>query len=300
MQTELVRSKDEIKATIKADVGHTSHEADFEYTLVLSELRQHFEGLNPKDELAATRQIELGHDSFGRSKSTSIAYIVPSTHVLLYSVLSPVCAAIAAGSCVIVEVSRSTVTIGRVSLARAITDREQLPQNLRSLTSTLRRVLCSSLDADTFAISDSRPATDFLQQCTLVLQSQPDDQPKARRACLSPSSLRALAVVDRTADVDKAAQAVVRARFSRRGTSPYAPDVVLVNEFVLDEFLACLLQHMSPYLAHGNGSSGNSSKEKEHRPFAEGQRILDAAEKSEDMRVVIRGSNGNIISVQSR
>ena len=105
LQTELVRSKDEIKATIKADVGHTSHEADFEYILVLSELRQHFEGLNPKDELAATRQIELGHDSFGRSKSTGVVYIVPSTHTLLYSVLSPVCSAIAAGNCVIVEVS---------------------------------------------------------------------------------------------------------------------------------------------------------------------------------------------------
>jgi len=105
LQTELVKSKDEIKATIKADVGHTSHEADFEYTLVLSELRQHFQGLNSQDELAATRLIELGHDRFGRSKSISIVYIVPGTHTLLYSVLSPVCAAIAAGNCVIVEVS---------------------------------------------------------------------------------------------------------------------------------------------------------------------------------------------------
>jgi len=107
-------------------------------------------------------------------------------------------------------------------------------------------------------------------------------------------------VVDRTAHINEAAQAVVRARFSRRGTSPYAPDVVLVNEFVLEEFLACLLQHTSPYMAHENGSIGNPSKLKQHRPFAEGQRILDAAEKSEDMRVVVRGSNVNIISVQSR
>ena len=107
-------------------------------------------------------------------------------------------------------------------------------------------------------------------------------------------------MVDRTAHVNEAAQAVVRARFSRRGTSPYAPDVVLVNEFVLEEFLACLLQHISPYMAHENGSIGNPSKQKQYRPFAEGQRILDAAEKSEDMRVVVRGSNVNIISVQSR
>ena len=107
-------------------------------------------------------------------------------------------------------------------------------------------------------------------------------------------------MVDRTAHIDEAAQAVVRARFSRRGTSPYAPDVALVNEFVLEEFLACLLQHMSPYMAHENGSIENPAKQKQHRPFPEGQRILDAAEKSEDMRVIVRGSNGNVISVQSR
>ena len=105
LQVELVKSRDEIKAAIRSDVGHTSLEADFEYTLVLSELRQHYEALSPKDEVTATRQIELGNDNAGRSRNTSIVYIVPSTHTLLYSVLSPVCAAISAGSCVIVEVS---------------------------------------------------------------------------------------------------------------------------------------------------------------------------------------------------
>lgn len=108
-------------------------------------------------------------------------------------------------------------------------------------------------------------------------------------------------MVDRTANVDGAAQAVIRARFSRQGSSSYAPDVVLVNEFVLEEFLACLLQHMSPYMAYENGTIGSdSSKHKQRKPVKESQRIMDAAEKSEDMRVVIRGSNGDVISVQNR
>jgi acyl-CoA reductase-like NAD-dependent aldehyde dehydrogenase len=106
LQTELLNSADKIKASIEADEGHTSHEADFEYILVLSEIRQHYDALNPKNELATTRQIELGNSNLSRSKSTSIAYIEPSPHTWLYSVLSPVCAAIAAGNCVIVEVSR--------------------------------------------------------------------------------------------------------------------------------------------------------------------------------------------------
>jgi hypothetical protein len=161
-------------------------------------------------------------------------------------------------------------------------------------------VLCSSLDADTFAISESRPGIDFLQKCTLLLQSQPDDQPKSQGFCISPSSLRALAVVDRTAQVDEAAQAIVRARFSRRGSSPYAPDVVLVNEFVMEEFLTCLLHHLSPYMAHENGTLDKPSKHEQHRLSFEGQGIVDAAEKSEVMRVVVRGTSGNIISVQDR
>jgi acyl-CoA reductase-like NAD-dependent aldehyde dehydrogenase len=105
LHTELVKSKDEIKTTIKADEGYTALEADVEFNLVLLELRQHYEALDPRKALSASRQIETGNDNIGRRKSMSIAYIVPCTHTLLYSVLSPVCAAIAAGSCVIVEVS---------------------------------------------------------------------------------------------------------------------------------------------------------------------------------------------------
>jgi acyl-CoA reductase-like NAD-dependent aldehyde dehydrogenase len=110
-----------------------------------------------------------------------------------------------------------------------------------------------------------------------------------------------VAFVDRTADISAAAHAVIEARFSRRGSSPYGPDVVLVNEFVLEEFLVYLVRHISPYMAYENGStSGDSSKHKQHWLSMESQRILDTAEKSEDMRLVVRGSNGSIVTVQNR
>jgi acyl-CoA reductase-like NAD-dependent aldehyde dehydrogenase len=104
LHTELVKSKEEIKATNQADVGHTAREAEVEFALVLSEIRQHHNTLDPVCDLAVNRRIETGEDNLDRCKSVSIAYIVPSTHTLLYSVLSPCCAAIAAGCCVIVEV----------------------------------------------------------------------------------------------------------------------------------------------------------------------------------------------------
>lgn len=49
-----------------------------------------------------------------------------------------------------------------------------------------------------------------------------------------------MAIVDRSADIEAAAQAITTARFSFGGYSPYAPDLVLVNEFVKKEFFeAC-------------------------------------------------------------
>ena len=57
---------------------------------------------------------------------------------------------------------------------------------------------------------------------------------------LSSSKARAIAVVDRTANIEEAAKAIAKARFSFGGTSPYAPDLVLINEFAKKEFFeAC-------------------------------------------------------------
>lgn len=57
----------------------------------------------------------------------------------------------------------------------------------------------------------------------------------------SPSAKhRCVAIVDRSADIEAAAKAITTARFSFGGCSPYAPDLVLVNEFVQKEFFeAC-------------------------------------------------------------
>lgn len=50
-----------------------------------------------------------------------------------------------------------------------------------------------------------------------------------------------VAVVDRTADVQIAASELVTARFSFGGRSPYAPEVVLVNEFRKRDFLQAVV-----------------------------------------------------------
>lgn len=58
---------------------------------------------------------------------------------------------------------------------------------------------------------------------------------------LSPSDSAAIAVVDRTADVGLAASELVQAKLAFDGRSPYAPELVLVNEFVMEGFIQATL-----------------------------------------------------------
>ena len=104
LQRELIKAKDEIISAVKSDTDQTTSEVEFEFLLVLSELRLHYDSLDPEVEIVSKRQIEAGNDHPERRVPTRISYIVPSTHTMLYSVLSPLCAAIAAGSCSILEV----------------------------------------------------------------------------------------------------------------------------------------------------------------------------------------------------
>ena len=115
LHSEMIRSKDIFKSAIAADTGHTSLEIDLEFALVLSELRLHYDSLNLQSELAIARQIENGIDNADRTQPVGIVYVVPAEQNLFYSVMAPLCAAITAGSCVIVEVSQASFSIMKLS-----------------------------------------------------------------------------------------------------------------------------------------------------------------------------------------
>lgn len=74
----------------------------------------------------------------------------------------------------------------------------------------------------------------------MVDQNRSERWPKANQLFAS-SHQRTIAVVDRTADVKLAARELVFARFSFGGTSPYGPDIVLVNEFVKQSFVEAVV-----------------------------------------------------------
>lgn len=47
-----------------------------------------------------------------------------------------------------------------------------------------------------------------------------------------------VAIVERSADLKLAAKCILDARIFSNGTSPYAPDLVIVNEWIMDDFRA--------------------------------------------------------------
>lgn len=94
-----------------------------------------------------------------------------------------------------------------------------------------------------------------------VRRAVDDSWPKANEL-LSPASSSVVAVVDRTADLSLAARELVQARSLFAGRSPYAPDVVLVNEFVAKDFLDAVFRETgrnpSDRLDHQLGSAKTS------------------------------------------
>lgn len=97
----------------------------------------------------------------------------------------------------------------------------------------VRNIVESSLDRSTVAFVTSPTTDDDLGPYYIRLRQDTDTAERPGTAVV--------AVVDRTADIVRAADALVAARFGFGGRSPYAPDVVLVNEFVREPFLSALV-----------------------------------------------------------
>lgn len=277
LHDSLARHAQAIRNAIVRDSGNTQTEAAIEYHLALSSLKEQYSSLDPASALENEHRIARGVDAPDRREQAGIVYIVPTLHTLFFSVISPLGAAIAAGNCVIVL----------------------LENNLRELFGLLRKLLRAALDADIFDIADSKPTNaEFLNQCIEVLQPETKEPPQINQI-VSPAGERVVAIVDRTANLQEAAKALVTARFSFSGKSPYAPDIVLVNEFVKKNFLDAVVQHSIGFLT---GRDSNVIENGKLTRFqGQGSGNLPGEIQSEDgVRVVTSGSNGAIMDVKKR
>ncbi|KEF60635.1 uncharacterized protein A1O9_02196 [Exophiala aquamarina CBS 119918] len=267
----LTKSSSTLKLAIQADSVLTSMEADFEFASTLLELRTHYDSLDLEKDLRAARKVELGLDNIERTRPVGIVYIIPSKSSLAFSVLSALGAAIAAGACAIVE----------------------LPQTLTQTSAALRKILTDSLDYDTFALSSSRPTSDFTRKCLLVNQTEEVINPLEWAQVLSsPSVAGTVAVVDRTANLSEATQAVAEATFGFSGGSAYAPQLVLVNEFVAEPFLSELVSKFARDLG--------TTYQKPNGHMSRLQEAPKESSKFDNLKTVVSGSKGDIVEILDR
>lgn len=179
-----------------------------------------------------------------------------------------------------------------------LTPSKQLENNLRTLTRVLRETLKTALHPDTFAIASS-PIRDtaILNSAIHINQNSSDNWPKANQLA-SPSRSRAFAIVDRTSDVKVAARELVAARFAFGGTSPYAPDLVLVNEFVKQDFLQAVVEE-SRKLSSGPKVYGDAKGKPSGVSRVSG--AIEALRKADSkLQIIIQESSTVVVELATR
>ena len=161
----------------------------------------------------------------------------------------------------------------------------------------MRRILPSSIDHDAIAISQG-PITDesLLNTSVRVIQDASEAKSAKVNEIVSVPSARTIAIVDRTADFNETAKNLINARFAFRGKSPYAPDIVLVNEFVKKDLLQALVNQT---ITAGSQVLQNGDAEKKTLRDS-GLKALIAELQKADAKLVTEETNGAIVDIKKR
>jgi acyl-CoA reductase-like NAD-dependent aldehyde dehydrogenase len=105
LHSSLLKNASEIRQVIASSTHHTPAEVGIEYYLAVSAVKDQYTSIDFNQSLDEEYRIANGKDAPDRRVAAGIVYIVPTSHTLFYSTIAPLSAAIAAGNCVILEVS---------------------------------------------------------------------------------------------------------------------------------------------------------------------------------------------------
>lgn len=108
IHSALVAETESLRVALQKDLGYSDAEADLEIYLSSSDARQHYESLDFAKELEEEYLVAKGKDNTTRRTAAGVVYLEQSEHSPLYSIIAPLTAAVLAGNCVVVEVSRYT------------------------------------------------------------------------------------------------------------------------------------------------------------------------------------------------
>ena len=173
-----------------------------------------------------------------------------------------------------------------------------------------------ALDKDTIAIVDLEPEASFLSKCTIVNGHSSDKQIPISTTLHSPSEARVVAIVDRSADIPSAAHEIVKARIAWGGRSPYAPDLVLVNEFVIQQFTQAVVgqltkvlatsvpgykaSQVAPYEGTVGSSANGAAKHASPRPARRDGDLSEKDRNEAGASIVLSGEKGAVLNVSKR
>ncbi|ETN42316.1 uncharacterized protein HMPREF1541_01470 [Cyphellophora europaea CBS 101466] len=246
--TALHSALQDVRAELVEEIkqqGATNEEAMFQYLLTLNALKEFHSTVHPQACQEAEYRVARSQDHPDQRRPYGYAYIVPAHVDELYSTVVAVAAALAAGNCILVQ-RRSEST---------------------RLLQILEKLLTGALSPEVFVFASKDPFdTIFQQRHRSVLQGAPASDLKGGSP---PVDGQVAVVVNRTADLRAAARDCVHARFAFGGTSAYAPDVVLVNDFCVDEFASAVAEAALSYLtgpAHHNNSDPRPQKQVQEPP----------------------------------
>lgn len=275
----LLSARNEIVQAIVDELSCHVNEATAQFLLVMQAVKTFHNAVNPTTLIEEEYQIAKGKNHLSKRTPYGCAYITPSTNDVFYSVVVPVSAAIAAGNCVVLELS----------------------QNLSTLNSILRRLLQTALLRETFAIVSSDPFdSSFVTRHCIHLDGRETEKAVSETRYLRTPANRVIAIVDRSAEIAQAAKECVKARFAFGGRSAYAPDVILVNEFAIQKFRTAVAECALRYFAvdrNENGSKTETSARRRAGPLnSELQKKLD----NSSAEVLVSGDKGTIAVVRDR
>ncbi|OHW98107.1 aldehyde dehydrogenase [Colletotrichum incanum] len=278
---ELRKESAALTAAQEKDTGASKAEIEAEHFLALEAVRHFYESLDFAKELETEYLVARGKDNASRRTGAGLVIIRPTTYTRLFSILSPLAGALAAGSVVALE----------------------LEDTLLQLDTVLRAVLPRALDQNAFCITKRITDASLLEQAILVDQTKTSPLPSARANHLvSANAARAVAIVDRTADVEAAAKAITAARFGFGGQSPYAPDLVLVNEYVKKDFFEACSKHATLAFARETTvrrTSNNSSDETRRAVHEAEDKRLVSSFGSKDFKLVdIKDKGASLLNIK--
>ncbi|TGO62071.1 hypothetical protein BCON_0022g00080 [Botryotinia convoluta] len=261
---------DRITSAISEDLFGHVRKIDTEvlcvFYLASDVIRRSYQTLNFKESISNEYKVANGIDFLSRKIGKGLVVIRPTTHTRFYSIIWPIAIAIAAGNSVCLELGETTSKVDSI----------------------LKELLPQALNHDTFYISPRNLQDSSILESALLVDQTSNSSTSNINQLISKSSDRTVAVVDRTAEIESAAESIVTARFSFQGTSAYSPDLVIVNEFIKSDFIEACTRYASKFF-----SSNSSSQSRQNDGISATKKALKDAENKRQISTF--GSNNFVL-----